>query len=164
MPGTTESARTVRIRWVRSWIGFNRRQKEVVRSLGLRRLNQVVERPDTPQIRGIVAKIPHLVAVVSEALSKPLPGPEYTLFPPEVPAPREVSKAAEPLKATEEAAKGGESPAAKVASSAPVSRAKPAKPKKEEKPAKKKASKEPETKKGKSVATKAAKPSKPVKK
>lgn len=58
--------RTIRVRWVRSGIGFNRSQGEVVRSLGLRRLNHVVERPDTPQVRGLIAKVAHLVEVVRD--------------------------------------------------------------------------------------------------
>lgn len=81
---TDKAPRTIRIKWVRSGIGFSYRQKELIRSLGLRRLNQVAERPDTPQIRGLVAKIPHLVEIVSEP-SEPaqLSVPEYTLRPPE---------------------------------------------------------------------------------
>ena len=55
---------TVLVKWVRSGIGFPRSQKAMVRSLGLRRLNQVVERPDNAQTRGLVASIPHLVAIV----------------------------------------------------------------------------------------------------
>ncbi|MCY3924554.1 MAG: 50S ribosomal protein L30 [bacterium] len=54
----------MRIRYVRSAIGRSKRQKLVVRGLGLRKLNQVVERPDTRPIRGMVAKIPHLVQIV----------------------------------------------------------------------------------------------------
>ncbi len=57
---------TIRIRYVRSSIGRSKHQKLVVRGLGLRKLNQVVERPDTPEIRGMVAKIPHLVRIVEE--------------------------------------------------------------------------------------------------
>ena len=53
--------RTIRIKWIRSGIGFTYHQKHIVRSLGLRKLNQEVERPDTPQIRGLVAKVPHLL-------------------------------------------------------------------------------------------------------
>ncbi len=56
--------KTLKIQYFRSSIGRPGYQKEVVRGLGLRRLNQVVERPDTPQIRGMVAKIPHLVRVI----------------------------------------------------------------------------------------------------
>ncbi len=55
---------TILIRYVRSAIGRSKRQKLVVRGLGLRKLNQVVERPDTREIRGMVAKIPHLVQIV----------------------------------------------------------------------------------------------------
>ena len=55
---------TIRIRYVHSAIGRSKRQKLVVRGLGLRKLNQVVERPDTRAIRGMVAKIPHLVQIV----------------------------------------------------------------------------------------------------
>ena len=54
----------LRIQYVRSAIGFTKRQKETVRGLGLTKLNQIVERPDTPQVRGMVSKIPHLVAVL----------------------------------------------------------------------------------------------------
>jgi len=76
--------RIVRIKWVRSGIGFSYRQKRIVRSLGLKKLNQEVERPDTPQIRGLVAKVPHLVEIV-EATPKAAWTlvPEYTIYPPE---------------------------------------------------------------------------------
>jgi large subunit ribosomal protein L30 len=40
------------------------KHKLVVRGLGFTRLNQVIERPDTPAIRGMVAKVPHLVEIV----------------------------------------------------------------------------------------------------
>jgi large subunit ribosomal protein L30 len=55
---------TLRIKYVRSSIGRSEHQKRIVRSLGLRRLNQVVERDDTPALRGVVAKIPHLIQIV----------------------------------------------------------------------------------------------------
>jgi len=54
----------IKIKLVRSPICTPRKHKVIVRSLGLRKLNQVVERPDTPSFRGIVAKIPHLLSVV----------------------------------------------------------------------------------------------------
>jgi len=75
---------TVRIKWVRSGIGFTYHQKCIVRSLGLKKLNQEVERPDTPQIRGLVAKVPHLVKIVAPA-PKPawMQVPEYVIYPPE---------------------------------------------------------------------------------
>jgi large subunit ribosomal protein L30 len=55
---------TLRIKYFRSSIGRSGHQKRIVRSLGLRRLNQVVEREDTPAVRGVVAKIPHLIQIV----------------------------------------------------------------------------------------------------
>lgn len=55
---------TLRIKYIRSSIGRSEHQKKIVRSLGLRRLNQVVEREDTPSVRGVVAKIPHLIQIV----------------------------------------------------------------------------------------------------
>lgn len=61
------SKQTVHIKWVRSGIGLPMRQKEMVRSLGLGRLNQVVERPDTAQINGLISRIPHLVEIVKPA-------------------------------------------------------------------------------------------------
>jgi large subunit ribosomal protein L30 len=54
----------VKIQWYRRAIAAPEKHKVIVRSLGLTRLNQVVERPDTPAIRGMVAKIPHLVRIV----------------------------------------------------------------------------------------------------
>ena len=73
------------MKWVRSGIGFPRRQKEMVASLGLGRLHQVVACPDTPQVRGLVRRIHHLVEIVDEP--KPaawLSVPEYTILPQEV--------------------------------------------------------------------------------
>lgn len=52
------------LKWVRSAICAPIKQKKVVRGLGFTRLNQVIERPDTPAIRGMVAKVPHLVEIV----------------------------------------------------------------------------------------------------
>ncbi|MBI3695645.1 MAG: 50S ribosomal protein L30 [Acidobacteria bacterium] len=54
----------VKIRLKRSPICCPEKQKRVVKGLGFRKLNQVVERPDTPSIRGMINKIPHLVEVV----------------------------------------------------------------------------------------------------
>jgi large subunit ribosomal protein L30 len=54
---------TLRITLVRSTIGRPKDQALTVRSLGLRRLNQTVERPDNPAIRGMVTKVRHLVRV-----------------------------------------------------------------------------------------------------
>jgi len=56
-------ARKLRIRWVKSAGGHKRDQRDTVRALGLRRLQHVVEHDDTPQIRGMVFKVRHLVEV-----------------------------------------------------------------------------------------------------
>ncbi len=53
----------LRITWKKSSIGYNKKQQRVVVALGLRSLNQVVEHDDSPQIRGMVKKIEHLLAV-----------------------------------------------------------------------------------------------------
>jgi len=45
-------------------IGCPEKQRATVRGLGLRRMHQVVEREDTPQVRGMVQKIPHIVTIV----------------------------------------------------------------------------------------------------
>jgi large subunit ribosomal protein L30 len=55
---------TVRIQWVRSYISAPVKHKKIVKGLGFTRLNQIVEREDTPSIRGMVKKIPHLLAFV----------------------------------------------------------------------------------------------------
>lgn len=57
-------AGSVKIKMVRSLIGCTDKQRASVRGLGLRRLHQVVERQDTPQVRGMVAAVPHLVQIV----------------------------------------------------------------------------------------------------
>ena len=54
----------IRIKLVRSPICTPVKHKLVVKGLGLRKLNQVVERPDTPAFRGMVKKVPHLLKVV----------------------------------------------------------------------------------------------------
>jgi large subunit ribosomal protein L30 len=53
----------LRIKLVRSTIGYRQQQRDTVKSLGLRRLHQVVERPDTPIVRGQIFKVRHLVEV-----------------------------------------------------------------------------------------------------
>lgn len=56
--------RTIRIQYYRSMISCSKKQKEIVHSVGLTHLSQIVERPDTPSMRGIVAKVPHLLRMV----------------------------------------------------------------------------------------------------
>jgi len=54
----------IKIQYYRSGIGFNVNQKLVVKGLGLNKLNAIRELEDTPSIRGMVAKVPHLVRIV----------------------------------------------------------------------------------------------------
>lgn len=56
----------VRIQYYRSAIGLDKRQKSIVAGLGLRRLNAVRVLPDTPALRGMIAKVPHLVRVLPD--------------------------------------------------------------------------------------------------
>jgi large subunit ribosomal protein L30 len=58
-----EKRKVLRITLVRSPIGYSRDQKATVRALGLRRLHQTVEKADTPAIRGMVAKVQHMLKV-----------------------------------------------------------------------------------------------------
>jgi large subunit ribosomal protein L30 len=54
----------IRIQYYRSFIAAPKTHKTIVRSLGLSKLNQIVERPDTDAMRGAVAKVPHLLRIV----------------------------------------------------------------------------------------------------
>jgi large subunit ribosomal protein L30 len=145
---------TIHIKWMRSGIGFSRKQKEVVRSIGLHRLNQVVERPDTTQFRGLVAKVCHLVGVVEPPATPAwIQVPEYKITPAEpkvaapspkkavkklaveAPAAAEVKAPAPAMKAAaaksrtakpspKETAKGSEKPKRKAAPAKPAAAAK----------------------------------------
>jgi large subunit ribosomal protein L30 len=53
----------LRIKLAKSPIGYTERQKRTVRALGLRRMAQTVEQDDTPAVRGMIAKVSHLVTV-----------------------------------------------------------------------------------------------------
>jgi len=59
-----QAAGKIRIQWFRSAIASPVKHKKVVKGLGFTRLNQVVEREDTPSIRGMVKTVPHLVRIV----------------------------------------------------------------------------------------------------
>jgi large subunit ribosomal protein L30 len=61
---TTAVSGKIHLKWVRSAICTPVKHKRVVKGLGFTRLNQVIERPDNAAIRGMVAKIPHLVEIV----------------------------------------------------------------------------------------------------
>ncbi len=64
MAKSKKKSATLKIKMIGSMIGSNAKQRANVRGLGLRRIHQVVERPDTPEVRGMVNKIPHIVAIV----------------------------------------------------------------------------------------------------
>ena len=57
---------TLRITQVRSLIGQKQDQRATVKSLGLRRIRHTVTQPDRPEIRGMIAKVSHLVEVAEE--------------------------------------------------------------------------------------------------
>jgi large subunit ribosomal protein L30 len=117
-----KTLKMIRIKWVRSGIGFTYHQKTIVRSLGLNKLNHTVVRPDTPQIRGIVAAVPHLLEIVAEPVVLAWTSiPEYTVHAPaSAPAETVVPEAA----ATEA-----------VVAEAAANEVKPAKPRKKKKSA-----------------------------
>ncbi len=56
-------SKRVGVRWKKSQIGFDRRQRATLRGLGLRRLGQRVELEDTDAVRGMIRKVRHLVVV-----------------------------------------------------------------------------------------------------
>ena len=58
-----KKAKRVQVKWVKSGIGYDRRQRATLRGLGLRRLQQVVTLQDTPSVRGMIHAVKHLVAV-----------------------------------------------------------------------------------------------------
>lgn len=151
----------------------------MVRSLGLRRLNQVVERPDTPQIRGLVARIPHLVQIVDES---PRPAwaivPEYTVrsleaasVPAVPPAPAEAIQVGQESTVASEVEELVVEPALKIAEGKPPRKSPaPAKAVSARKAARavaakrSKAARGEETKKSKGAASKVSKPAKKGKK
>ena len=159
-----EKARqTIWIRQIRSGIGCPRKHKVLLRCLGLTRMHKLAERPDTPQIRGMVAKVQHLVEVVK---SSDLPvrslAPAFTLQPPEV-----VPVEAVPVEEGKEAVAGGDSASAPVRAAKPAG--KPPKPAKmgrkaRAEAAKNKVPKKVVAKKAAASKSKTAKPSKTAKK
>ena len=54
----------IKIQYYRSMIGYAKKQKEIIKSLGITKLNQTVSHPDSAAARGIVAKVPHLLRIV----------------------------------------------------------------------------------------------------
>ena len=53
----------LKVTYVKSAIGYNKRQKATIKALGLNKLNQSIEHEDTPAIRGMITSVSHLVAV-----------------------------------------------------------------------------------------------------
>lgn len=66
MPAKKASTKKLRIRQVRSIIGGTVKQRSVLQSLGLKRINQEVIHPANPSIVGMIRKIPHLLQVTEE--------------------------------------------------------------------------------------------------
>jgi large subunit ribosomal protein L30 len=66
MANKTESKEggQIKIQYYRSMIGYAKSQKDIVKSLGITKLNQTVTRPDSPAARGVVNKVPHLLRIV----------------------------------------------------------------------------------------------------
>ena len=60
---TPSQPKLIRITLVKSPIGYSQRHKDTIRALGLRRMNQTVEQEDTATLRGMLAKVMHLVEV-----------------------------------------------------------------------------------------------------
>ena len=66
MPDQTTPVGTIKIKLIRSVICCPEKHKAIVRSLGLKKMNRIVVRPDDAVFRGMVAKIPHLLAIVKD--------------------------------------------------------------------------------------------------
>jgi large subunit ribosomal protein L30 len=63
MAKKAQTEKMVRVTLVKSAIGYSKRQKATVRALGLRRMHQTIEHVDSPVLRGMLAKVSHLVLV-----------------------------------------------------------------------------------------------------
>jgi large subunit ribosomal protein L30 len=63
MTTTKKKEGTLKIKWVRSFIGCPRSMRQTVRGLGFRRMQQTLEVQDTPSIRGMIARVHHLVVI-----------------------------------------------------------------------------------------------------
>ena len=59
-----DAPKTIRVRQIRSGIACPVEMRETLKALGLGKMHRVAERPDTKEVRGMIAKIPHLVEVV----------------------------------------------------------------------------------------------------
>jgi large subunit ribosomal protein L30 len=61
---TESTGATIKIQYYRSSIGYSTKQKTIVKSLGITKLNQIVEKQDSPAMRGVVNKVPHLLRII----------------------------------------------------------------------------------------------------
>jgi large subunit ribosomal protein L30 len=59
-------AKKLRVKYVKSAIGYSKRQKNTIQALGFRRLYQTVSHSDTPEIRGMLKRVEHLVEIEEE--------------------------------------------------------------------------------------------------
>jgi large subunit ribosomal protein L30 len=66
MVTTKKKPGTLKLRWVVSFIGCPRGMRQTIRGLGFRRMQQVIEHPDTPEVRGMIAKVHHLVKIIED--------------------------------------------------------------------------------------------------
>ena len=64
MSAKKADSKTIRIRQIRSGIGCPVEMRETLKALGLGKMNRITERVDSKEVRGMIAKIPHLVEVV----------------------------------------------------------------------------------------------------
>ena len=62
--GQAGAGGTIRIQYYRSAIAAPKKHKQIVRGVGITKLNQIVERPDTPAMRGYVRMVPHLLRII----------------------------------------------------------------------------------------------------
>ena len=66
MKAAKKTGTTLTIQYYKSGIGAPEKHKLVLKSLGFKRLNQVITRVDTPAVRGMVAQVPHLVKIIDQ--------------------------------------------------------------------------------------------------
>lgn len=64
MAKETEENGTIKIQYYKSIIGYSKKQKLMVKSLGFTKLNQIKEKKDNAAMRGVVTKIPHILRIV----------------------------------------------------------------------------------------------------
>lgn len=151
-----DNGSVLRIKQLRSTIGRSKKQREVLKTLGLRRIGHVVERPDNAAVRGALGLVAHLVAIEGDAPRGPAAPPEKGDDAAQVAEKKAPKKKAAKKKAAKKQA------AKKKAAKKKTTKKKKAKKKTAKKKAKKKATKKKAAKAGKKKAAKkkTAKPGK----